>query len=415
MSDLSEFEGPDLPTPVIDVRGLNADVYKQGVHAATLTRRSGRVEFRYLSDYLESGGRAVATTLPLTQESVETRGGAVPAYFAGLLPEGRRLTGLRRAVKTSADDELSLLLAVGLDPVGDVQIVPAGDRPRAGESLVTVERDFSQVLFSDVMADVGIVDPTAIAGVQDKVSARMLSIPVGLGSGRFILKLDPPEFAHVVANEAYFNAVAARAGLPTVGADLVHDRSGRPGLLVTRFDRVVGEGGDEVALPVEDATQVLGLYPAEKYSVTTEDVVGGLARWCAARPIAVRDIFRQIVFAWLTGNGDVHAKNISILGSVATGEWRIAPAYDLPSTLPYGDRTMAMGVGGRREGLSRKSLLAFADSLGLPQRAAERSLRDLLDGTEDVVNDIENGVVPLPPHVIRNWGRALRNRRKSLQ
>ncbi|HHU66493.1 MAG TPA: hypothetical protein GXZ33_01375 [Corynebacterium sp.] len=30
-----------------------------------------------------------------------------------MLPEGRRLTALRTAVKTSADDEFSLLLAVG--------------------------------------------------------------------------------------------------------------------------------------------------------------------------------------------------------------------------------------------------------------------------------------------------------------
>ena len=45
-----------------------------------------------------------------------------------LLPEGRRLGALRRAVKTSADDELSLLLAVGADAIGDVQVVPSGTR-----------------------------------------------------------------------------------------------------------------------------------------------------------------------------------------------------------------------------------------------------------------------------------------------
>ena len=47
---------------------------------------------------------------PLSEEPVVTRGRGVPAYFAGLLPEGRRLSGLRRALKTSADDELSLLV-----------------------------------------------------------------------------------------------------------------------------------------------------------------------------------------------------------------------------------------------------------------------------------------------------------------
>lgn len=106
-----------------------ADVFKAGVLAATLTRSPGGVEFGYRSEYLAAGGPAVATTLPLTEQPVVTVAGAVPAFFAGLLPEGRRLSSLRRAVKTSADDELSLLLAVGSDAIGDVQVVPAGQEP----------------------------------------------------------------------------------------------------------------------------------------------------------------------------------------------------------------------------------------------------------------------------------------------
>ncbi len=397
-----------------DVRSLNADVYKQGSLAATLVRTAGGVEFRYVEEYLDAKLPAVATTLPRGLEPVMVRGGAVPPYFAGLLPEGRRLTGLRRAVKTSADDELSLLLAVGHDPVGDVQVVPTGAAPHGDQPLITVDRDFSEVLFSDILADAGIVDPTALAGVQDKASARMMSVPLGFGSGRFVLKIDPPEYPHLVANEAYFIAVANRGGIPTVNARVVHDRTGRPGLLVARFDRVTLPDGRLASLPVEDGTQVLGLYPADKYRVTTEELLTGLATWCAARPIAIRDIFRQVAYAWLTGNGDVHAKNVSILGSEATGEWRVAPAYDLPSTLPYRDYTMALSIGGRRDGLSRKSLMAFALQMGLTQRAAERTLRELIEATESVIDDIENGAVPLPEQVLRTWGKGLRNRRKSL-
>ena len=389
-----------------DVRTLDADVYKQGVLAARLKRRAGEVEFDYDSEYLAANLPAVATTLPPTLTPLVVRGGGVPPYFAGLLPEGRRLTALRRAVKTSADDELSLLLAVGGDPVGDVQVVPVGVRPEVDQPLITVERDFSEVLFSDMLADAGIIDPTALAGVQDKASARMMSVPVGLGSGRFILKVDPPEYPHVVENEAYFIGVASRGGIPTVTARVVHDRTGRPGLLVARFDRVAGDDGKAVSLPVEDGTQVLGLYPADKYRVTTEELLGGLARRCAARPVAVRDIFRQVAYAWLTGNGDVHAKNLSILQAEPGGEWRLAPAYDLPSTLPYRDHTMALSIGGRRDGLSRKSLLAFGREMGLPERAAERTLRDVLEATEGVIDDIESGVVPFPPHQLRMWSRA---------
>lgn len=80
--------------------------------------------------------------------------GAVPPFFAGLLPEGRRLTALRGAVKTSADDELSLLLAVGGSTIGDVTVLPEGVDATEPTPLVSGE-DFS---FADVLAESGMVD-----------------------------------------------------------------------------------------------------------------------------------------------------------------------------------------------------------------------------------------------------------------
>lgn len=78
-----------------------ADVYKSGRRAAAMTKSiDGTLEFRYLPEYLTASDRPIATTLPLTDEPIRTFGGSLPAYFAGLLPEGHRLSVLRRAVKT---------------------------------------------------------------------------------------------------------------------------------------------------------------------------------------------------------------------------------------------------------------------------------------------------------------------------
>lgn len=109
-----------------------ADVYKSGRLAATLTRTADGVAFRYRDEWIDAGGPAVATTLPVAAGPVVRPGGALPAYFVGLLPEGGRLGALRRAVKTSADDELSLLLAVGADAIGDVQVGAGHGAHRAG-------------------------------------------------------------------------------------------------------------------------------------------------------------------------------------------------------------------------------------------------------------------------------------------
>ena len=392
-----------------------ADVYKVGHLAARVERMGdGTVHFAYLGDYLAGGGPAVATTLPLSDDPVVTRAGAVPPFFAGLLPEGRRLSGLRRALKTSADDELSLLLAVGRDTVGDVQVVPRGEEPVSAEPLIVVDRSWSEVRFADVLGDAGIVDPVGIPGVQDKASARMISVPIGQAGERFMLKVDPPEFPHVVENEAFFLELAHHARIARAEARVVTDADDRPGLLVRRFDRAAHPDGTTSALACEDAAQVLGRWPADKYLLSTEEVVSALADRCAARPVALRALFQQVCFAWLTGNGDLHAKNLSIL-STDQQEWRASPAYDLPSTVPYGDLTLALPLQGRTRGLSRRHLLSFADDIGLPERAAASVLDGLLERLADQGERLRGGALPFAQKVTADMAAELRHRRRAAQ
>jgi serine/threonine-protein kinase HipA len=389
-----------------------ADVFKAGRRAAALERKPPAVQFRYLPEYLHDPGQPVATTLPLREDPVLTVGGAVPPFFAGLLPEGRRLSALRRAVKTSADDELTLLLAVGRDTVGDVQVVPAGDEPGAPEPLVQVDRDWSEVSFADVLADAGMVDPVGLPGVQEKVSARMISVPVKRAGERFILKIDPPEFPHVVENEAFFLDVAGRARLDRSRARVVHDADERSGLLVRRFDRSPQPDGSTSMLACEDACQVMGRWPADKYLPSSEEVVVALADRCAARPVALLALFRQVCFAWLTGNGDQHAKNLAILAT-PEGEWRVSPAFDVPSSVPYGDTTTALAVQGRRQGIARKHLLGLAEEVGLPTRAAVQALDELLEHLSDLETQLREGVLPFAQKTTADLIAELRYRRRQ--
>lgn len=390
---------------------LAADVYKGDDLAARLTRTRDGVEFRYLDTYLAGNGKPVATTLPLTDEPLIRPAGALPAFFSGLLPEGRRLTGLRRAIKASADDELSLLLAVGADTVGDVRVIPQNSDLLDPKALVEVRRNFDEVRFSDLLQEAGVIDPIALAGVQDKASARMISVPVRSRGRRYILKVDPPEYPHIVKNEHYFLQLARKARFPAASATVVHDSIGRSGLLVERFDRASQADGRTVRLPVEDATQVLGIYPADKYNVSSEKAAEALSHRCPARLVALRDIYRQVCFAWLTGNGDLHAKNLSIIQR--EGEWSVAPAYDIPTTLPYGDSTLALPVGGKKQGLSRKRLLEFGESIGLKRAAAETTLDAVVTAVEPVEADWRCGVVPFNTQTLHDVSSSLRRRRRD--
>ncbi|GAB3274391.1 type II toxin-antitoxin system HipA family toxin [Sinomonas notoginsengisoli] len=413
-------------------RHRTADVYKGGVLAARLERFEGGTRFTYLPAYVASGGEPVASTLPITTRPVVTGAGAVPAFFTGLLPEGRRLASLRRAVKTSADDELGLLMAAGSDPVGDVQIVPhgellaglggegGGDAQSGGDQHAVVLDARRTPDFAALVDDPLLVDPKALAGVQDKVSAGMISLPAAQSGRRYILKLNAPEFPHVVENEHLMYRYAARLRIPVCRVKLVRDVAGRAGLLVERFDRPPQAEGRAVSrLAVEDGSQLLGLYPADKYNVSYEELCRAVAAHCAAPLPALRSLALQGAFAWLTGNGDLHAKNVSVVQGLAVpGEWGIAPVYDIPSTVPYGDKSLALPLGGKRTGISRRHFLGWVRELGLPSRAAEGVLASALRASGPLLEDLsahDGGPSPFLPGVTRAWVKELRHRRRLME
>ena len=408
-----------------------ADIYKRGVLAARLERHDGGTKFSYLSAYLQSGGPAVASSLPLTPEPVLSAAGAAPPYFTGLLPEGRRLNALRRSIKTSADDDLSLLIAAGGNPVGDVQIVGHGEPLDPEEHAVEVDPR-KPVDFDELLGDSGLIDPVALAGVQDKLSAGMISMPVASAGRRFILKLNAPEFPHVVENELIMFRYAAKLRIPLSRVQLMRDVAGRPGLLVERFDRVpladrpAAAGGPDAVqrLAVEDGAQVLKLYPADKYNVGFGTVCTALAEYCAAPLPALRNLAIQVAFAWLSGNGDLHAKNVSMVQQ-PHGEWSVAPVYDIPSTVVYGDKTLALTLGGKRSGISRRHFLKWAMELGLTERAATQVVELALKAAGPLLADLEAGTAfasahdggasPFPDMVTRAWVKELKHRRRLLE
>lgn len=192
-----------------------------------------------------------------------------------MLPEGHRLTVLKHATKTSMSDELTLLMIVGADTPGNVSIVPAGTAltqpPALAEFLKPSELDFTALAKS--------LDLHSIPGVQEKISATMLTTPMSLAGNAYMLKLDPRDHPHLIVNEAAPLAAARFLKLPVVKSKLVHDAHQLGGLLVERFGRVYRAGvSGSKKLALDDATQVLNPPPSAKYLVTSEEVSEALAR-----------------------------------------------------------------------------------------------------------------------------------------
>ena len=165
-------------------------------------------------------------------------------------------------------------------------------------------------------------------------------------------------------------------------------------------------------LAVEDGCQALDRPPADKYLVGTERTFSALASLCDSPAVAARDLIRQLAFAYLTGNGDAHAKNFSVRQSL-DGEWRVSPAYDVPSSYPYGDKTMALSICGRSGAdFGTKDFVGLGERIGIPERAVRRVLSELSERVDLWLPDLAS--LPLDPGLVQKLGRVVANRRRRL-
>lgn len=360
----------------------NVEVRRDGLRVGTLVRTRHGSVFEYSHDARPiEDEEGIAFNLPYATRRFETTGVNLHSFFAGLLPEGLRLRALVRRLKKSEDDLLGLLVATGGDCVGDVSVVPEGAADVAPEPTVdTAKLDtvrFRDLFEQSIAYAIGrrSREPN-LPGVQEKVSAAMVSFPVrGPRKERsYILKLNPPDKPLLVENEYFFMRAAAACGIDAARVTLVSDRDGAPGLLVERFDRV-WLGGRLRALHQEDSCQLLDRYPADKYDVACREIGDALVRVCSAPAIEALHYLRLWAFSYAIGNGDLHAKNVSVRR--CAGRVGLTPAYDLLTTLPYGDRRMALKLGARHDNLRRRDFVRMGEQLGVRAKATAAMLDEL--------------------------------------
>jgi serine/threonine-protein kinase HipA len=166
-----------------------------------------------------------------------------------------------------------------------------------------------------------------------------------------ILKPEPERFPGLVDNEAFCMSLAAAVGLPAAAVAKRESVSGIRYLEVERYDR------DLTTEPIrrlhqEDICQALARPSESKYESEGGPSVAetvALLRRCSAVPAQdLPRFWKALVFNWLIGNCDAHAKNFSLLYD--TGAPTLAPLYDLVSTTVYPELNtkLAMRIDGAR-------------------------------------------------------------------
>lgn len=219
----------------------------------------------------------------------------------------------------------------------------------------------------------------SISGVQPKISVRLdrktKSIVAAPSGGEFILKPPNDRFEDLPANEDLCMHLARIYGIETPPHALM--RSGEDLIyIIRRFDRA--DSGEKLAM--EDMAQVLEVPTSRKYSLSHEKIGGAILRHCTNRYLEAVRYLERILFCYLTGNGDMHLKNFSLLTD-EEGTTALSPAYDLLSSklvIP-GEEDFALNLNGKKNRLRKKDFVEFASRLEISAKVVDSSLERLLD------------------------------------
>lgn len=331
-----------------------------------------RNRLTFSSDWWTSSSRAVLGQFfeDRAPAPVETHGPM--SWFAHLLPQGP----LRRAIARQADvhvgDVIPLLAYLGQDLPGAVILKP-------GEALVKPRRSLIR------LSEPGPTDPLrfSLAGQQWKLSLRRgdkLTVPLSGESGRYIGKLPSRTYSGLPRVEHATMTWAQAAGLDTPTFELVRlseieipaevPVTEDLAFVIERFDRT-----DTGRVHIEDFAQILDVPPGDRiYGCPVEHLAAVVAALC---PQDLRDLVRQVVFCIVAGNGDAHLKNWSLVYPDQRTA-RLAPPYDLVSTVLYGDGDLAFSLGGRTryEDVMAGSFHAMARSASLDTAEVDRWVRE---------------------------------------
>lgn len=369
-------------------------IWVDNIQAASLYETQDQFSLCYTEQWIAKRGFAFSPHLPI---NVVSKGAAVRHFFSNLLPEGQVLEGLTTTLQISKYDVFGILGKIGQDCAGALVLLDEGTQPDPltenvlSDYILLEDAELNRRILESNAANTPVLfwentPRMSLAGVQNKLGVYMddldrLYLPKSAAPTSHILKPDSVEHAKhpaIAANEYFCMVLAKAIGLNV--PDVLYKTLPTPVYLVQRYDRIWTSPYRLVRSHQIDGCQALNLPPTQKYEqeyahasmgATIKDILA-LAELCVIPAIAQKKLLQWLLFNYLIGNSDAHAKNIAFLInpysyyrqqiSVESG-MQVAPYYDLVSGAVYGYQDMAQSIGDE----TNFALIGYADWKKLSQ------------------------------------------------
>jgi len=334
------------------------DVYFNDILTGKLIQNTaGILSFEYEKTYKNNqNARNISIALPVRHEVYE--GDKVKAFFSGILPDDIVRHRLAQYLGVSEKNSFALLAAIGGECAGALSLYPEGQKPPQATNAdfeVLDDQKLSQILGLLKKHPLLVGEDRirlSLAGAQDKIAVGMKNGQIALIKGTtptsHILKPVLTNIEDSVHNELFCMRLAKLLEIDTPNTE-VRWLENMPYFLVERYDRIQDKNGVIKRLHQEDFCQALGIMPELKYEREGGPSVAKcleLLQTYSAKPAADHLAFiKRLIFNYLIGNADAHAKNFSFLYKDQAPT--LAPAYDLLCTAIYPEVSskMAMKIG----------------------------------------------------------------------
>ena len=367
--------------------------------------------FTYAEEYLENPEhRAISIGLPLEEKTFNAQRTRI--FFEGLLPEGFTRRCVAEWMHMDENDYLSILSGLGRECLGAVKILDESDKEITPEYRELSAEEVYALASEGATesADLVVKSHLSLTGASGKVGLyfdeenQKWYLPIGEAPSTHIVKQSHVKLKKIVANEQLCLLTARHLGIDIPESFIVTADGGKEETILfatKRYDRKFVEDGRRIngflvprRLHQEDFAQALGIAAAEKYEKNHEGYLKKIftvIRSHSSDPMVDSlKLWDICVFNYLIGNTDNHIKNLSFIYGEDLKSVRLAPAYDIVSTMIYDSSTedMALGIDGIyniRE-IDRTSFENEASSVGLGPKMAMKRFDHLVDNFADALN-----------------------------
>lgn len=310
--------------------------------------------FEYDPQWIAEKGYVLAPQFPVVAQRYV--GDQVKTFFENLLPEGEVLDDIISVIATRGASSFEVLGRLGAELPGVLSLLAEDEAPMSRQEykLLSFEelsarlqnRSQTPFLVSNNQGSM------SLAGAQDKLGLRFdaktseFRDSVGKSPSTHIAKPDTRQVRYQPSaiNEYACMKLAAALKLPVPEVWL--QRVPEAVYVVKRYDRDIFNGRIQSIHQI-DGCQLLGHGAGWKYErngglVSLSKLVTAM-RGLSLRGSDLLEFQRWVMFNFLIGNADAHAKNVSVL--IQDKGYRLAPFYDLLCVKAYGDNGLALFIG----------------------------------------------------------------------